>query len=363
MKSIYTLQILRGIAAWLVVYHHYMQMFYAFESASWLGGFFVTQGAFGVDLFFVLSGFVMTYTMANHQYRAPAFIINRVLRIVPVYWFYTLLLVLLAWLCRESFAFTRWDIPSLAMSLFFVPHKNPSGLGAYPFLTVGWTLNFEMFFYGVMALSIWVFRHYWMPACLALLLLAPLYWSQDWPLHSLLGSPMLFEFAAGILICNATLHLPRLQHLSPLVPATLLVIAILLRSQMMAAWPVLWRLSDLLYSPHLTTLVPAALLVAACVLGERHFRQNRITDFLRYLGDTSYSTYLSHVLVLGVVLQLIRPRQDPMSDLMLVPIVAIAVLAVSHYSYKYIETGPLYRRMKLTLLGKPGEANGGKIQK
>lgn len=231
----------------------------------------------------------------------------------------------------------------------------------FPFLTVGWTLNLEMFFYSVMALTIWVFRRHWMPPCLALLFLAPLCWSPTWPLHSLLGNPMLFEFAASIVICHAALRLPRLQHLSPLVPATLLVLAILLRSQVMSDWPVLWRWHDLSHSLHLTPLAPAALLVAACVLGERHFRHNRITDFLRYLGDISYSTYLSHVLVLGVVVHLLRLRQDPMSDLILVPIVAVAVAAVSHYSYNYIEIGPLYRQLKLSFLGAPGKSRGGKI--
>ena len=107
MNSIHTLQVLRGVAAWMVVFHHYMEILHDFKFSGFLGQFFVSQGAFGVDLFFVLSGFVMCYTMAKHNYGAYAFIANRVVRIVPVYWFYTLLLILLASVFTSGFTFVK----------------------------------------------------------------------------------------------------------------------------------------------------------------------------------------------------------------------------------------------------------------
>ena len=58
-----SLQLLRAVAAWLVVFHHYMQIVHGFESDSPVGQFFAMRGDFGVDLFFVLSGVVTVLTL------------------------------------------------------------------------------------------------------------------------------------------------------------------------------------------------------------------------------------------------------------------------------------------------------------
>jgi len=91
--KITSLQILRGGAAWLVVYHHYMQMFYNFESESKLGHLIGWKGNVGVDIFFVLSGFVM-YLCATRPYtNGWEFFIKRLFRVLPAYWFYTFILL------------------------------------------------------------------------------------------------------------------------------------------------------------------------------------------------------------------------------------------------------------------------------
>jgi len=63
------------VAAWLVVYHHYMQMFYEFKSDSLIGKIFSHRGGFGVDVFFVLSGFFM-YLTANKENSGFIFLPN-----------------------------------------------------------------------------------------------------------------------------------------------------------------------------------------------------------------------------------------------------------------------------------------------
>jgi len=80
----YSLQILRAVAAWIVFYHHYMQLFYDFKYTSIIGKFFSIYGSFGVDIFFVLSGFVMYFSAINSSVNAPSFFIKRFFRVVPI---------------------------------------------------------------------------------------------------------------------------------------------------------------------------------------------------------------------------------------------------------------------------------------
>jgi exopolysaccharide production protein ExoZ len=124
-----------------------MQGVHNFRYSTVVGHFFSIVGNFGVDIFFVISGFIMFYTLKRDHYSAREFLLRRILRIVPVYWLMTLAFIPIIYAFPSPFASRfDWDISSLALSLLFIPHQNPSGLGEYPLLTVGWSLNFEMFF-------------------------------------------------------------------------------------------------------------------------------------------------------------------------------------------------------------------------
>jgi len=125
------LQYLRAYAALLVVFFH--------AAVNAQSGFIV--GEAGVDIFFVLSGFLM-WRITNEQTAALAFLRNRIRRIVPVYWIASLLVFVLAELGLTSRIVA--DLGHLLASLFFIPYKGPGGV--YPILIVGWTLNYEMFF-------------------------------------------------------------------------------------------------------------------------------------------------------------------------------------------------------------------------
>jgi exopolysaccharide production protein ExoZ len=146
---IFNLQILRGLAALGVVFYH---------TAFLLPGDWHTE-FFGVSTFFVISGFIMCFITKDD---ADDFLARRAMRIVPLYWICTLALILIfspppltyhfSWL--RSWAVSVTDYPHLLRSLFFVPSEQP------PILGVGWTLNFEVYFYGVFAAAIWINRRF-----------------------------------------------------------------------------------------------------------------------------------------------------------------------------------------------------------
>jgi hypothetical protein len=118
-----SIQVLRGIAAVMVVLFH-------------VCGFQI--GAAGVDIFFVISGFIMFHTNRNVfglTGAAILFLKRRILRIAPLYW-----------LCS---AFAFWpgvELKSLVASVLFVPVRSEDG-SIHTVLAPGWSLNFEMFFY------------------------------------------------------------------------------------------------------------------------------------------------------------------------------------------------------------------------
>src|SRR5262249_27989563 len=110
----------------------------------------VNVGGHGVDVFFAISGFIIAYIGA----RAPdRFLLRRLIRIVPFYWAATLVVFGAAALSPQILRSTRADVVQLLCSLFFIPRET-SYAGMFPTLVLGWSLNYEMYFYVVFALAL-----------------------------------------------------------------------------------------------------------------------------------------------------------------------------------------------------------------
>src|SRR6476620_6933057 len=101
----------------------------------------------GVDLFFVISGFIMWATTETRRRGPMQFWLARIVRIVPLYWIFTTLYIAAALITPESFYVVHLEAVHIIKSYLFVPATHPNlGLIA-PVYTLGWTLNYEMFFY------------------------------------------------------------------------------------------------------------------------------------------------------------------------------------------------------------------------
>jgi peptidoglycan/LPS O-acetylase OafA/YrhL len=283
---------LRAAAALAVAFSHFAHdaIIDAGGHAVWLSAvakFFPWDA--GVDIFFVISGFVIVHASAPlfATRRGPrTFMHHRFARIVPLYWIMTAsFLAVLA----GSRAAIHGDIGGpgfIAASLCFIPWPRPDGV-MQPAFGLGWTLNYEMFFYMVFAPFLLLRRG--LAVCGATVLLAGFvalgllhpygnlqlaYWA----------SPIILEFCAGMLLAQAYAAGFRLP-----LPLRVLLAA--------AAFVFLHLGADATSLRPLTYGVPALLLVGACVLAPP-FAAPRTAKVLVILGDASYAMYLVHPFIM-----------------------------------------------------------------
>lgn len=331
-------QILRGAAASLVVFHHFCLALRTAGSPSAIANFhrFAWVGASGVDIFFCISGFVIVYSLLQRTKTVSwnAFLIARIKRIVPLYWLFTLLLIAM-WLTGrvlKSLVVT----PDLTFrSLFFLPVVKTfvdGGTSEHPILDQGWTLQYEAVFYlccTIVIAALGSRRVFpWTPLTVGLLALitaivpgAPAY----------LHDPLLLEFAGGTLLgwASATGRLDRLPAHRALAWTAIIVGAISLLLTSFMANAVDYRV--------LVWGVPGFLIVLGCILVQPR-RGNLITDAAIWLGAASYSIYLAHgVITLFVSALLKSGRIAAMAgDLFLIG-ATIATIAVTALVYPLIE--------------------------
>lgn len=138
MQRLYNVQALRGLAAMMVVLAHLkVPLLWVNDSPTAP----LTHGQAGVDVFFLISGFIMANGLRDSVDSPIAFLRRRLIRIVPLYWLVTGLVFVAATVAPRLFPQVSADFPHLIKSLLFVPQEKS------PIVYVGWTLNFEMLFY------------------------------------------------------------------------------------------------------------------------------------------------------------------------------------------------------------------------
>lgn len=144
-------QVLRALAALLVACVHVFEQSEKYGHPLVLLSIFGNWGDSGVDIFFVISGFIMVYIQRHRPSTASAFLAHRLYRVVPLYWALTLLYVALYVAWPQLFGLASIDAARLAQTLSFTTFLFD---GAFPVLYLGWTLEYEMFFYLAFTLAI-----------------------------------------------------------------------------------------------------------------------------------------------------------------------------------------------------------------
>lgn len=272
MGQLQSIQQLRGLAALAVVLFHY----------SAVVGWEWTVGQAGVDVFFVVSGFIMW--MVTEKPTTPAkFAWDRAARIVPIYWLATMIMA--TWNGSRPGA--------IITSLLFIPYERSPGV-PYPILAPGWTLNLEMFFYGLFAATLFLPRRaqlWTLTATFGALTLAGWLFHLPGPVWGAYTNPIIAEFIAGAWLCVAWRKglLPSPRTAVGLVLAAVATLAVVDASGAYSepVRPLVWGLP--------------ALAVVAALLGLERAGKAPLWLPLKHLGDASYSLYLFHMPVLYVV--------------------------------------------------------------
>jgi exopolysaccharide production protein ExoZ len=286
-----TIQALRAVAALLVVLLHAFETWGervdpAAPGVNW------ENGAAGVDIFFIISGFVMVISSRRLADRRDGWLIflrHRVVRIVPLYWLLTTAKILAVAALGGVVLRTGLDFNFVAGSYLFLPVTDSAG-HFRPVLPVGWTLTYEFLFYlffaAALAMRVDVLRIV-VPG-LGLIAALALIRTDTWPPWTILFDTIVVEFVFGVLLAKWTLQGFRLP---PGIAGGLVLVGF-------GSILTLTMVSE--NTRVLTWGIPAFAIVAGAVSLEPSVAP-RMPRWLLALGDASYSIYLSHGFVLPVL--------------------------------------------------------------
>jgi len=289
------LQVLRALAASSVVVAHALhetEMLANATGRSAVDGSAWNLG-FGVDIFFVLSGFIMTHTAASEFGKSGAplrFFLRRFARVVPLYWLLTSLMLLGALVAPSLLVVPIGSVSHVLASYFFPP----SGRGVNeirPVLALGWTLNYEMLFYVFFALALLLplrLGIVWLSVLMVGMALVGNLVDQSHIQIAFWTSPIILEFLFGVyvaLIFRSGVRIGRG------IAFGLAAIGLLGFVRISTPW------DDAALPQFLRSGLPAALFVLAAAIGPVLPRK-RIVLWGVVLGDASYSLYLAHPFIL-----------------------------------------------------------------
>jgi peptidoglycan/LPS O-acetylase OafA/YrhL len=282
------IQMLRGVAASLVVFAHFADI----PAHSWVKSNGLSQlGTSGVDLFFVISGFIMVYTTGGRAggREALQFLLKRGRRIYPLYWFWTTVLLVL-WLAGVALSSHLFPAAYIFCSYALFPsHLSGVADPFRPLLIQGWTLSFEMLFYLVFAASILIglkrlSRLAFLAASFTLLYLAGKPLPPNNGLKYLVSNSIVVEFLFGVLVAEVVLRMATRERSVRSMAMPFMCIA---ASALLCTTRLHFSMDTMrciVYG------IPAAFIVfGAAMMGSRP-----VNSKLLYLGNASYSIYLSH---------------------------------------------------------------------
>lgn len=279
----------------VVVLHHASAMHINFASS--IPAFEI--GAFGVDIFFVISGFIM-WTMAAARPMTPAdFMRRRIIRIVPLYWIFTLVT---AYASTDHGVSVNLfiDYKRLFRSLFFIPQWHENYPQVAPNMLVGWTLNLEMVFYLVFAATLVVSKKLRFPIIAAVFAVsAAIRFFMPEPTHpaiNLYSKSIILEFVFGMGLGWAFARgFPgdRIRTLQPWRVLGLGLGAVLLGIDALSLKSALPPVRALYWG------APALLICVGALIMEPIIAKRPVAIF-KFLGDASYSIYLSHIIAMAI---------------------------------------------------------------
>lgn len=323
-----SIQYLRGLAALSVLVTHALQWPLADMNMVLL-----KTGRLGVDVFFVISGFIITTIAGDGRINPKQFLVRRALRIVPAYWAATFLITILAVAIPTQFRTTIPTIEGLIKSLLFIPSLEPKA----PLLLLGWSLNFEVFFY-LLFDSLFFLRSEARTLVLLGIFTLLVGIGQVVPglshVEAVYTSPSLIGFSLGTILAQAYRHglftrfCDRLRWVSIVAPGILLI----------AFYVVDWNgAEEIVLWKHVLMSSTALSIV---LLGLNHEATGEIIHVRALIGDISYSVYLFHLFSVGAIWAISKRLFDVHQPLVYLSCATLAIfagLATGLVCYQFIE--------------------------
>jgi len=282
VEKLEAIQHLRAVAVLGVVVFHALQwVTIPFE-----------PGQAGVELFFIISGFVMWITTSGRNQTPLAFLARRVARVVPLYWLLSLTALTIVLIWPGAIPNVIPDTRHVILSLLFIPHLDPNG-APFPLLNPGWTLNYEAIFYLVFAACLLAPERWRAQAATLIMLCIFLFGAtvMTWTYYLGANAQMLV-FVAGIWLAKAwqSRMIPDRNTGLVLIALGVIILGILTA---MIYRPALFR--PLLFGVPALLIAVGWLAVAASKQGVPQW------PWLSRIGDASYSIYLVHTLTAPAV--------------------------------------------------------------
>ncbi len=240
----------------------------------------------------------MVFITETGDHSAAKFAWNRIVRIVPLYWFYSLITVLLYAVASGLFRGNAITFDHVILSLLFITHINPGDSSLSPLIKIGWTLNYEMFFYLVFAIAMLLnYSRRVLLTYVFLLLLVTIDAANLVPLSPELKfycRDIVLEFAAGMLLCYAY----QAGKLQGQMMIWVILVSVVASALLINASP------DLGTFRAIKLGVPAIAIVAGMLSIESALPKLRLPLLI---ANASYSIYLSHIMVIAI-LRYLYPR-------------------------------------------------------
>ena len=338
--TVHSLQVLRGLACLLVMFFHAGESCRIYADKVFLLNFFRSANA-GVDLFFVLSGFIIMYSSADQSpsfKTAGRFWWNRLIRIYPIYWI-CISVFLLAQVSLPHYFTTPFPRTAANLTETFLLLPGHTSLNG-----VSWTLPYELLFYALFSIALLIRARKIRLLVTGVLLagsIAGLVFPQTWLWYvsSLLLYPMNFEFLLGVLAARSFRLLPLRSARWLLLTG---LIAFIVAASLYDPHQLIWNApldSTTFYS------IPAFLIIISLAAIEY---RSRITypKILSKIGDASYSLYLIHVPVIAAFVRLLPVSRWPEPAVNLVVTLFLIILTMAVIAFYQLVERPMLDWLK-----------------
>lgn len=340
-----SIQFLRGVAALLVIAFHFKQYLNGVYSQADIGDRLFGLGEVGVDIFFVISGFIITYSTSNKEKNSPLeFSIKRFFRLYPVF-----IITLTLLICFDT---TLEASTSKIIKSYLLIPNDYNFIGpwhGYNINLPAWTLTYEVLFYSIFLVALWLnHKHRTLISSILIVVVccsSQIYFQGHLQIGTItrsvgddsfirnfifLSNPIIYDFIYGMIIAEVFIR-ARESYLTHRLTQVLLVCSLLISLAFIVSGYNKGAGIDK-WGMYSFVLVGSLALLSKS-------REIQFSSFWVMIGEMSYSLYINHMIVKklsGIYLRDFGIYKDN-GGMTLFIILMILTFVMSYITYNFIE--------------------------